>query len=268
MLIDSHCHLAKAHAAGELRGILARAEEAGVRELIAIGTSLEDWPTYLRLARENPGRIHWTVGIHPCDVGPDWDDQIKAIPTYFGTDPAPVAIGEIGLDYFHLPKFPDEAAEVKTNQARAFEAQLGLAYQFDCPVVIHSRNAFADCVAAIDESGVNWEKVVFHCFAEGPEEMRILNERGGRGSFTGILTYKNKSADPVRAAFTAQGLDRLMLETDSPYLTPEPKRGEANQPANVRHIAEYAAGLAGVVLEELAARATANTRAFFGLDER
>lgn len=236
--------------------------------MIAIGTSLEDWPTCLEMARAHPGRIHWTVGIHPCDVGPEWDDQIKAISTYFGTDPEPVAVGEIGLDYFHLPKFPDEAAEVKANQAKAFQAQLGLAFQFDCPVVIHSRNAFHDCVAAIDESGVDWNKVVFHCFAEGPAEMRILNERGGRGSFTGILTYKNKSAAPVRAAFAEQGIERLMLETDSPFLTPEPKRGEPNEPAHVRFVAEHAASLAGLSLEELASRTTANTRAFFGLDER
>jgi len=267
-LIDSHCHLARLQNKEELDAVLARAESAGVHQMITIGTSLEDWPVCLRLAEQHPGRIYWTVGIHPCDVDADWDDQLKAISTYFATDPLPVALGEIGLDYFHLPKFPDEAAEVKSRQAKAFQAQLGLAYQFDCPVVVHSRNAFQDCVAMIDESGVDWKKIVFHCFTEGPEMMRILNERGGRGSFTGILTYKNKSADPLRGAFAAQPLDRLMLETDSPFLPPEPHRGQPNEPAFVRLVAERAAELAGISLETLEAQTTANTRAFFGLNER
>lgn len=264
-LIDSHCHLSRPHERGELQETLERAAAAGVSTMITIGTSLRDWPLYHQMAAEHPGQVHWTVGIHPTSVEEDWEDQVKSISTYFATDPLPVALGEIGLDHFHLSKYPDEAAEEKALQLRAFRAQLGLAYQFDCPIVIHSRNAFHATVAEIDASGVDWRKVVFHCFAEGPEEMAILNERGARGSFTGILTYKGKNADPVRAAFARQGLDRVMFETDSPYLTPEPKRGQVNEPANVRHIAECAARLAGLPLDALARRATDNTRAFFGL---
>ncbi len=123
--------------------------------------------------------------------------------------------------------------------------------------------AFAECVALIDESGVDWHKVVFHCFSEGPEEIALLNQRGGRGSFTGILTYP--SAANIRHAALAQGLDRLMLETDSPYLSPQPVRGQPNQPAHLRHTAEKAAEIFGISLDQLAARTTANTKAFFGL---
>jgi len=263
MLIDSHCHLEKLAAGDGLAGVLARAEAAGVGELITVGTSIRDWDRYHRMAVEHRGRIHFTVGIHPCDVEEDWRDQLQALATFFATDPMPVALGEIGLDHFHLPKYPDEAAEVKARQVEAFRAQLTLAYQFGCPVVVHSRGAFQACVDLIDESGVDWRKVVFHCFTEGPEQMRVLNERGGRGSFTGIVTYAN--AEVLREAVKAQGLERVMVETDAPYLTPVPLRGKPNEPAYVRHTAECCAQLLGVPYETFAARATANTRAFFGI---
>jgi len=230
---------------------------------ITIGTSLKDWPLYYQLADEHAGVIDWTVGIHPCAVEEDWEDQFKSIASYFATEPMPVALGEIGLDHFHLPKYPDEAAEVKQLQVKAFKAQLNLAYQLECPVVIHSRNAFAESVKLIDESGVDWRKVVYHCFSEGPDEVRQLNERGGRASFTGIVTYK--SAENVRQAMLAQGIERLMVETDSPYLPPEPHRGKPNQPAYVRHTAERCAELLGVPYEELVERTHANTVAFYGL---
>jgi TatD DNase family protein len=115
----------------------------------------------------------------------------------------------------------------------------------------------------IDASGVEWSRVVFHCFSEGPDEMAELMRRGGFGSFTGIITYKN--AEAVRAAAQAQGLGRLMMETDAPYLAPVPHRGQPNEPAYVRHTAEFCAGLFGVPLEELAAVTTANARRFFGI---
>lgn len=263
MLIDSHCHLEKFVQRGELEATLERARAAGVQRLITVGTSLKDWQLYFDLAARFPGQVDWTVGIHPCSVDETWEDEVKVIPSYFATDPLPVALGEIGLDHFHLPKYPDEAAEVKAMQAAAFRVQLSLAYQLDCPVVIHSRNAFEECVQLIDESGVDWNKVIFHCFSEGPESMRVLMDRGGWASFTGIVTYK--SAQAVREAMKLQGLDRLILETDAPYLTPEPHRGKGNEPAFVRHTAERCAEDFGVDFELLVARSTQNTERFFQL---
>ncbi len=265
MLIDTHCHLERFVRDGTLDAILARSSAAGVERVITVGTRLGDWPLYHKLAASHPGRIDFTVGLHPVAVEDDWEDALKALPTYFATDPQPVALGEIGLDYFHLPKFPDEAAEVRVRQLRAFQAQLGLAYQLDCPVVIHSRNAFDDCVAAIDASGVDWKKVVFHCFSEDASAVRRLNERGGRASFTGIVTYANTSADPVRASVAAQGIENVMVETDCPYLTPEPHRGQPNEPAFVVHTAAACARALGVPVEEFSARSTANALQFFGL---
>jgi TatD DNase family protein len=115
----------------------------------------------------------------------------------------------------------------------------------------------------IDASGVAWGRVVFHCFTEGPGEMAELTKRGGYGSFTGIITYK--TADPIRAAAQAQGLDRLMIETDAPYLTPMPHRGKPNEPAYLKHTAEYGAGVFGVSYERLAEVTTANARGFFSI---
>jgi TatD DNase family protein len=130
-------------------------------------------------------------------------------------------------------------------------------------VVVHSLGAFDECVELVDASGIAWDRVVFHCFSEGPAEMTVLRERGGFGSFTGILTYKN--AQSVRDAATVQGLDRLMVETDAPYLTPVPHRGKPNEPSYVRHTAEFAAELFGVDCAELARITTANARRFYGL---
>ena len=123
---------------------------------------------------------------------------------------------------------------------------------------------FRECVEMIDASGVEWARVVFHCFTEGAAEMVELMRRGGVGSFTGIITYKN--AEAIRAAAKAQGLARLMIETDAPYLTPMPHRGKPNEPAFVRHTAEFAAATVfGVPFAELAANTTANARRFFAL---
>jgi len=263
MLIDTHCHLEKSLLRNEVGQLLARMEQSGVGRCVTVGTSQKDWNLYYHLAQKD-ARVDWTVGIHPCDIGEDWEEQLKAVPTYFMTDPMPVALGEIGLDHFHLPKYPDEAAELKQLQERVFKDQLQLAYQLDCPVVIHSRNAVLDCVRVIDASGVNWEKVVFHCFADGPELVREVTERGGRASFTGILTYKN--AEPIRQAALAQGLDRLMLETDSPYLSPEPVRGRVNEPGNVCHIARFAADLFGVSEEAITRITTRNAIEFYNLN--
>lgn len=262
-LIDSHCHLESFVKEKKLREVLERAKAAGVGAMIAVGTDLEDWALYRDLAKAYPGVIYHTVGLHPCHVETGWHDAVVAIGPMFIDATAPVALGEIGLDYFRLPKDAYEAEQVKKLQEAAFRQQLSLAYQFDCPVIVHSRAAFADTVRMIDESGVDWKKVVFHCFSEGPDEVRELNKRGGRASFTGILTYP--SAGAIRAAAEAQGLDRFMLETDSPYLAPQAVRGQANEPAHTALIAEYAAKMFNVSLEELTRITEANTREFFSL---
>ncbi|MDI1320579.1 MAG: TatD family hydrolase, partial [bacterium] len=221
------------------------------------------WTLYRDLAREHPGVIHHTAGLHPCSVGEDWAGRVAQLEAFWGGTLRPVALGEIGLDRFHLPKDAAEAEKIFGWQRAAFLEQLRLAKKLGCPVVIHSRNAFRECVEMIDASGVTWSRVVFHCFTEGPLEMAELTKRGGYGSFTGVITYK--SAEMVRAAALAQGLDRLMIETDAPYLTPMPHRGKPNEPAYLRLTAEFCAGAFGVSYEKLAEVTTANAKRVFGL---
>lgn len=265
-LIDTHTHLDGFAKRGETAAVLARAEAAGVTQMITVGTASDDWSVYRGLAGEHRGKVFYTVGLHPCSVDGRWSEEVAQMEAFWhGIGERPVALGECGLDRFHLPKDDPAAAErVFGWQRAAFAAQLVLAERLRCPLVVHSRGAFAECVEMIDASGVDWSRVVFHCFVEGAAEMAELARRGGRGSFTGVVTYKN--AEPVRAALREQGLGRLMLETDAPYLTPVPHRGKANEPALMIHTAEAAARELGVSPEELAKKTTANARSFFGLE--
>lgn len=266
-LIDTHTHLESFARRGVLAETLARAREAGVTTLITIGTSPEDWASYRDLTAEHGDMLRYTVGLHPCSVEQDWEQAVAQLEDFWRAAPAgaplPVALGECGLDRFHLPTDDAVAAlQIFTWQREAFTVQLNLAKRLNCPVVVHSRGAFADCVALIDASGVDWRRVVFHCFTEGEAEMAELTRRGGFGSFTGILTYK--TAANIRAAAKAQGLARFMLETDAPYLTPMPYRGRPNAsylvPLTVRAMAETR----GDDLEELCRAIETNTFAAFG----
>lgn len=265
-LIDTHTHLESFARRGDLPAVLARARAAGVGAMITIGTGPDDWALYRDLAGAHraDGFVRHTVGLHPCSVEAGWEEAVAGIETCWGHDIRPVALGECGLDRFHLPKEPAEAERIFAWQRGAFAAQLALARRLGCPVVVHSRGAHRECIEMVDASGVDWRRVVFHCFTEGAAEIGELTRRGGVGSFTGILTYK--TAEAVRAAAKVQGLERFMLETDAPYLTPMPHRGKPNEPAYVRHTAEFAAAeVFGVSAEELAAASTANARRFFGL---
>jgi TatD DNase family protein len=262
-LIDTHTHLESFSKNGTLAAVLARARDAGLEAMITIGTSPDDWALYRGLTREHAGFVYHTVGLHPCCVDERWSEAVAQIEGFW-SDPAgvlPVGLGETGLDRFHLPKDEAEAEKIFRWQRAAFAAQLVMAKRLRCPLVVHSRGAFRECLEMIDASGVDWTRVVFHCFSEGGAEMAELIGRGGCGSFTGILTYK--TAESIRAAAKLQGLDRLMIETDAPYLTPMPHRGKPNEPAFLKHTAGFAAGLWGVSEEELARVTTRAARAFF-----
>lgn len=263
-LIDTHTHLDSFARTGALADILERARGARVDLLVTIGTVPDDWSLYKKLAAEHPALIRYTAGLHPCSVDENWEAAVAQLRAYWAGDKRPVALGETGLDRFHLPKDFEQAELLYARQRAAFAAQLSLVRELNCPLVVHSRGAFSECVEMIDRSGVDWRKVVFHCFSEGPAEIAELNKRGGRGSFTGVLTYKN--AQNVRDAAKAQGLDLFMVETDAPYLTPMPHRGKSNEPSYVRFTAEHAAQLFGVSIAELEEKSTRAARAFYELD--
>ena len=262
-LFDSHCHLDRFFHEGILDQVLSRAEVAGVNRMVAIGTEPNDWSIYSELAKTYSKTIAYTVGLHPNEVGSEWEKNLENVKSLLFSDPAPVAIGEIGLDYFRLPKKESKAGLLKDLQKIAFANQLNIAREAELPVVIHCRESFEDCITMIDESAIDWNKVVFHCFSEGPTELKQLCERGGRASFTGIITYGN--AEKVREAAIAQGLDALMLETDCPYLSPEPLRGKPNEPAHLLHTAVFCADLFNTDLKTLSTLTSDNAHAFYGL---
>lgn len=264
MLIDTHCHLDSYHRQGILDAVLDRAAVAGVERCITVGTDRDDWSLYQSLAAGFPGRVDYTVGLHPCSVGEDWREQLAGVPAFWsGGGPKPVALGECGLDRFHLSRDPAEADVQMQRQFAAFRQQLAWVKDLGCPLVVHSRGAFQECVAEIDAARIPWSKVVFHCFVENVAALEELRRRGGHASWTGIVSYKN--AAEVRASLLRAGLPGLLLETDAPYLAPVPHRGKVNEPAYLRHTAEAVGSILGVDLETVAAESTRSACAFFGL---
>jgi TatD DNase family protein len=262
-LIDSHCHLKTFVQKHTLDSVLARAKNAAVEKFITVGTSIQDWDCYQSLAQNNPD-IFYSVGLHPCYVGSDWIVDVEKILYYWESHCKPVALGEIGLDYFHLPKDKKLSAENVHHQQQCFSRQLDLARLLDCPVIIHSRNSFEDCVNLIDQSGLEWERVVFHCFSEGEPQMKVISNRGGRASFTGNITYAGN--DHMLKALKYQGVEKLMLETDSPYLCPEPNKKSKNEPFRVKDILEFICPSFEFDSADIENILSSNTIKFFGLN--
>jgi TatD DNase family protein len=256
MFIDSHCHLTFPELKAQLTPIREAMEAAGVDRALCICTTLEEAPQVVALAQQYDN--FWaTVGVHPDNEGVSEPD-VDALVALAGA-PKVVAIGETGLDYYRLG---DRTLDQMEWQRQRFRVHIRAARQARLPLVIHTRSAAQDTLALLVEEGAQEVGGVFHCFTEGVADMAELTRRGGWGSFTGVLT--DKSAENVRAAAKAQGLARLMMETDAPYLTPFPHRGKPNEPAYVRHIAEFAAkDVFGVGYDELVAITTANARRFF-----
>jgi TatD DNase family protein len=258
MLIDTHAHLDYADYDPDRAEVIARAAEAGVTEIISIGTRLDSSTRAVELA-ENFPNIWATVGIHPCDVDDAPDDVIGQL-RRLAQSSRVVAIGEIGLDYHHLPEDPAQVAANKQRQAALFRGQLELAAELGLNAVIHQRDSWEETVAILREF-TRRVRGVFHCFGGTIEQAREVIGLGHLVSFTGIVTFKN--ARQVQA--TAQDLapDKFMVETDCPYLAPAPDRGKRCEPAHTRRVAEQIAQLRGVPLEEIAARTTETARAFF-----
>jgi len=259
-LIDTHAHLASRQFTGETDELVFRAREAGVTQIVSIGTEPEDSAQNVTLEAERPG-VYATVGVHPCSVheaGEDWLERIREL----SLAPKVVALGEMGLDYFHPPQDGSEPSAWRALQARFFEQQLALAVERQLPVVIHQRESAAD-VLSVMKDFAGQLRAVFHCFTGTRDEAEELIGLGFHLSFTGVITYKNAVALADCAA--ALPLERLMLETDSPYLAPVPLRGSRNEPAHVRHIAAFLAARREMSLAELALATSATARTFFGL---
>jgi len=258
MLIDTHTHLDYTDYDADRAEVIGRATEAGVTEIISIGTRIDSSTRALELA-ENFPNIWATVGIHPCDVDHAPDDAVEQLRA-LAQSRRVVAVGEIGLDYHHLPSDPAEAEANKQRQAALFRKQLELTAELGLNAVIHQRDSWEDTLHILAEF-TGKVRGVFHCFGGTLEQAHEVIALGHLVSFTGIVTFKN--AQQVQE--TARQIDprHFMVETDCPYLAPAPDRGKRCEPAHTRRVAEFLAELRGVSLESLADRTTETARQFF-----
>ena len=256
-LVDTHAHLVDKRLSAELPAVLARAAAAGVVQVVSIATGAEDSRKILAMAREYPG-VFAAVGIHPNDVAEAAPDDWSVIEE-LARESRVVAIGETGLDrYWKKTPFEDQQA--------SFARHLRLAFDLFLPIVIHSRDCMGNIIDQLEGLG-RPVKGVLHSFTGTWSEAERLVELGLSISFAGMLTFANKSLNPLRDAARQVPEDRLLLETDSPYLSPEPFRGKLNEPARVLETAKRLAEVRGVSLESIAERTTANARRLFGLPE-
>jgi TatD DNase family protein len=250
-LVDTHCHLGDAAFDADRDAVLARAGAAGIGHVIVIGESLAGSERAVRLARGKSG-LSATAGIHPHEAG-SWIDAAPARVRELLGSPEVVAVGETGLDY-HYMHAPRDA------QRRAFEAQVELAVATGKPVVVHNRDADDDMAAMLRALGPR-TPVVLHSFSSGDAVWDAGLSIGAYFSFSGMITFKNwRLTDRLSECPT----DRLLVETDSPYLAPVPHRGGRNEPGFVRAVAERAAAVRGETLDSLARRTTENARRCFG----
>ena len=258
MLIDTHAHLDYTDFDPDRAEVIARAAEAGVTEIISIGTRIESSTRAVELA-ENFPNIWAAVGIHPGEVDEAPDDAVAQL-RHLAQSPRVVALGEIGLDYHRLPEHAGAIAANKERQAHLFRQQLELAADLGLNAVIHQRDSWEDTIAILREF-TGRVRGVFHCFGGTIEQAGEVIALGHLVSFTGIVTFKN--ARPVQATAQTVATDKFMVETDCPYLAPVPERGKRCEPSHTRLVAEQLAKLRGVTLDEIAAQTTATARAFF-----
>ena len=237
MLVDSHCHLDFPDLANRMPDILQRMQENQVDLAVCIGVNLEDFPKVLALA-EQYSQLYATVGVHPeyTDVEEPDEDRLLALAAH----PKVIAIGETGLDYYWQKDQPEW-------QRDRFRTHIRAAKRCGKPLVVHTRDSAADTLRVLKEEGADVVGGVMHCFTENWDIARLALDLGFYLSFSGIVTFKN--ATIVKDVAQKCPLDRLLVETDSPYLAPAPYRGKPNEPAYVRYVAEEIARLRGLSVD-------------------
>lgn len=260
-LIDSHCHIDTPEYDADRMEVVRRAREAGLEHIVVVGLwrekeRVQSAQAAIDLARMEPSFVSPTVCIHPHDVAQAPEEDFLAIEAMSAL-PEVVAVGETGLDY-HYDHSPRDV------QIEAFRRFVRLAHRLDKPLVIHTREAESDTYRVLDEEGIPARGAVIHCFTGDRVAAQEYLARGLLISFSGIATFR--TAQEIREAAKLVPLDRMLVETDAPFLAPVPHRGKRNEPAWVTRVVETLAEVKGVSPEELAARTADNTRRFFGID--
>jgi TatD DNase family protein len=254
-LIDTHCHLTFDDLARDIDGVIARSRAVGVTAWITVGTDPQQNRNVVELI-DKFENMYAAVGIHPHDAKTVTAETLTELKELAHNEKV-VAIGETGLD-FHYDFSPPK------DQRRVFAAHLKIAAELNLPVIIHCRKAFDETLNILEQYGTGAKKIVFHCFSGSAEQAKIVLGKGFYVSFTGVVTFKN--AEKTRDAAAVVSLDRLMLETDCPYMSPEPMRKQKiNEPALLVHTAKFLADLKAITLEDFAASTTAAAKAFFNL---
>jgi TatD DNase family protein len=251
MFIDSHCHIDFPDFSEGVPVLLSNMQAAQVDAALCVSVNLENFPRVLAVA-ESHANVYASVGVHPDhDEGREPDvDELVALARH----PRVVAIGETGLDYYRMAR-----EDVDWQRAR-FRTHIRAARQAGKPLIIHTRNAAADTLAIMAEEGAAEAGGVMHCFTESWDVAEAALAMGFYISFSGIVSFK--SAKDLKEVARRVPLERMLIETDSPYLAPMPHRGKRNEPAYVRHVAEEIAGLRGIPLEQVGAATSKN---FFDL---
>ena len=247
MFIDSHCHLDFPELAAEREAILRLMQENRVTHALTISTTLTTFPA-VRAVAEAHDNMWCSAGVHPDEQVDDHEVSLEEL-LRMAAHPKVVAIGETGLDYYRL-------SEPLDWQRERFRIHIRAARQTGKPLVIHTRNAAADTLRLMKEEGAAEAGGVMHCFTESQEVAAAAMAMNFHISFSGIVTFK--SARDLQEVAKRIPLERMLIETDSPYLAPTPFRGKMNQPGYVRHVAEHIAGLRGISVEEVGAATTAN----------
>jgi TatD DNase family protein len=258
MLIDSHCHLDFPELAGDEAGVLARARTAGVAGMLTIGTRLDQFEK-VRAIAERHDNVWCSVGVHPHEAKEEGQRTLDRL-IEAARHPKVVGIGETGLDFYyeHSPR---------SDQEESFRAHIAAARQTGLPLIVHTRDADRETGDILEEEhGKGAFPGLIHCFSSGPEVARRALALGLYISISGIVTFK--AAESLRATVRDIPLDRLLVETDAPYLAPVPKRGKTNEPAFVAHTATKVAELKGVGLAELEGATTDNFFRLFAKAER
>ncbi len=262
MFFDSHCHLSDARLLANLPAVLERARAAHVSRILSIAVDLDDARAIAPLA---DGQSVWmSAGVHPASAL-TWDDATSGteLRDMVRDNPHCVAVGECGLDYVYDDANPQYPGATRARQAEVFEAQLHIAAQARKPVVIHNRDADGDVLAILGAWQSRLAGGVFHCFGSDWEVARRALDLGFHIGFTGIVTFKNA---PLLHEVAAQcPLERLLIETDAPYLAPVPHRGKRNEPSYVPFVAAKIAELRGMSRDEIGEITTNNARRLFGV---